>query len=227
MTTSSMAPDLSRSEQSPHCRSKGYPIRSRARGVRPTSANGASSIGNTLATYPTAKYYPHHVRNERRGRFQRPVSKASYKANMQAIITAVKNAGKIPYLAKVPYVDATNPSSPPDRSFSDQAIGDYNAAIDELAECERHFGCCPRSLFLVPDPPGELATAFTRTGEVTSRWRPCGSTYCPDWRKHPLADHSTETRMTDQQVDRELEIPAGSLEVSQRMNAGSKNDSIT
>ena len=49
---------------------------------------------------------------------------ATYKANMQAIISAIKNAGKTPYLAKVPY------SWSPD--VDDSCIQVYNIAIDQL-----------------------------------------------------------------------------------------------
>jgi lysophospholipase L1-like esterase len=43
---------------------------------------------------------------------------------MQRIITAVKNGGKTPYLAKVPWTSSA--------SLSIAAIQNYNAAIDEL-----------------------------------------------------------------------------------------------
>jgi lysophospholipase L1-like esterase len=51
---------------------------------------------------------------------------------MQAIITAIINDGKIPYLAKVPYVDSSNPNFPAGVNFSDVRIQQYNQAIDEL-----------------------------------------------------------------------------------------------
>jgi lysophospholipase L1-like esterase len=99
-----------------------------------TSADGAASIAGTLSSYPSpsAKYYLILYGTNDADIGSGVVTKAAYKANMQAIITAIKNAGKIPYLAKVPYVDPTNPSFPAGLSISDGAIQQYNQAIDEL-----------------------------------------------------------------------------------------------
>ena len=114
---------------------KGYPHTVVNKGVSGhTSANGVSSISSTLSNNPSAKYFlilygTNDADNSGGGT---PVSKNAYKANMQAIITAIKNAGKVPYLAKVPYVDPTNPLFPTGVSFSDGAIQQYNQAIDEL-----------------------------------------------------------------------------------------------
>jgi lysophospholipase L1-like esterase len=107
---------------------KGYPHTVDKVGVSgDTSADGAASIGGTLGTHSNAKYYlilyGTNDADTSRG-VGYPVPKTTYKANMQAIITAVKNDGKIPYLAKVPYT--TDPLR------SDAAIRGYNAAIDEL-----------------------------------------------------------------------------------------------
>jgi lysophospholipase L1-like esterase len=86
-----------------------------------TSAVGVSRIGGLLSGNPSAKYFLIlYGTNDA----SVPVPKATYKSNMQAIITAIKNAGKVPYLAKVPFTT--------DLLRSDLAIRDYNAAIDEL-----------------------------------------------------------------------------------------------
>jgi lysophospholipase L1-like esterase len=100
-----------------------------------TAADGAASIATTLSNYPSAQYYlimyGTNDSSTTRGPGY-PFPKATYKANMQAIITAIKNAGKIPYLAKVPYVDSSNPNFPAGENFSDASIQQYNQAIDEL-----------------------------------------------------------------------------------------------
>ena len=86
-----------------------------------TSAVGAAAIDTTLATYPDANYYLIlYGTNDA----SIPVSKATYKANMQTIIDKIKAAGKTPFLAKVPYAS--------DPGFSDASIQEYNTAIDEL-----------------------------------------------------------------------------------------------
>jgi len=88
-----------------------------------TSANGAALISATLSdpVHQSARYFlVMYGTNDA----SVPVSKAAYKSNMQAIITAIRNAGKVPYLAKVPF------TTDPTRSIA--AIQDYNAAIDEL-----------------------------------------------------------------------------------------------
>lgn len=48
----------------------------------------------------------------------------SYKDNMQKIISAIQNAGKIPRLAKVPSAASVN--------YDDPSIRDYNVVVDEL-----------------------------------------------------------------------------------------------
>jgi len=100
-----------------------------------TSGNGADSIAATLSNYPSAQYYlimyGTNDSSTTRGAGY-PFPKATYKTNMQAIITAVKNAGKTPYIAKVPYVDSSNPNFPAGENFSDLSIQQYNQAVDEL-----------------------------------------------------------------------------------------------
>ncbi len=87
-----------------------------------TSADGVGAIAGTLAAHPSAQYYL--ILYGTNDAFIPAVSKSAYKSNMQAIITAVINAGKTPYLAKVPFTT--------DGLISNLAIQDYNAAIDEL-----------------------------------------------------------------------------------------------
>jgi lysophospholipase L1-like esterase/phosphodiesterase/alkaline phosphatase D-like protein len=92
-----------------------------------TSAYGAATISSTLAKYSSSINYlvlygTNDADTSNGPGF--PVPKDTYKTNMQTIITAIQGAGKIPYLAKVPYT--TSPS------LSILSIQDYNAAIDEL-----------------------------------------------------------------------------------------------
>jgi lysophospholipase L1-like esterase len=88
-----------------------------------TSADGAGKIGGTLSA-PSVQAAKYILVLYGTNDAAIPVSKASFKSNMQAIVTAIRNAGKVPYLAKVPYT--TDPLR------NDAAIQDYNAAIDEL-----------------------------------------------------------------------------------------------
>ncbi|MBP2678496.1 MAG: hypothetical protein H6Q82_1561, partial [Deltaproteobacteria bacterium] len=89
------------------------------------SAYGAANISTTLSMYPSAKYYlVLYGTNDADTYFDGPVSKATYKSNMQTIISAILAAGKTPYMAKVPYTSNVR--------YSISSILEYNAAIDEL-----------------------------------------------------------------------------------------------
>jgi acyl-CoA thioesterase-1 len=104
--------------------SKGYPIAVVNAGVSgDTSADGAATISTTLSNNPSGKYFLIMYGTNDAGQVP-PVTKSTYKNNMQTIISAVVAAGKTPYLAKVPYT--TN------SSYSIPSIQAYNAAIDEL-----------------------------------------------------------------------------------------------
>ena len=64
---------------------------------------------------------------------------------MQRIITAVKNAGKLPYLAKVPYSNGQYLAR-------NSLYQTYNQVIDQLVATEQHPGDSPGFLYLVPEP---------------------------------------------------------------------------
>jgi lysophospholipase L1-like esterase len=53
-----------------------------------------------------------------------PGYRGSYKENLQLIISAIRSAGKIPYLAKVPYATYS--------SIDISSIREYNVVVDEL-----------------------------------------------------------------------------------------------
>ncbi len=100
-----------------------------------TSFGGARSISLTLSTVARAKYFlimygtndarlPGPVPSGRGKRPGDPGYRGSYKENLQRIISAIRSAGKIPYLAKVPFT--SNPSIDISR------IREYNAVVDEL-----------------------------------------------------------------------------------------------
>jgi lysophospholipase L1-like esterase len=146
---------------------KGYPVVVANEGVSgATSANGVSLIGSTLQLYPAAKYYLILYGTNDAEVSSGPVPKETYKANMQAIVTAVRNAGKIPYLAKVPYVDPTNPSFSPGSNYSDAALQDYNRAIDELvADLANNIVVVPPDLYsLFQAHPEQLADGIHPNG---------------------------------------------------------------
>jgi len=101
-----------------------------------TSAAGAKFISLTLSTETKAKYFlimygtndarlPRVVPSGKGLRPGDPGYSESYKENLQRIISAIRSAGKIPYLAKVPY--ATSPS------IDILSIREYNVVVDELA----------------------------------------------------------------------------------------------
>jgi lysophospholipase L1-like esterase len=145
--------------------SKGYPHTVANEGVSgATSADGAASISATLAAHPSAKYYLVLYGTNDADPASGPVSKASYVANMQAIITAIQSAGKIPYLAKVPYVDPTNPSFPAGVTFIDAAIQQYNQAIDELRVSNNISVVAPDFYAWFQAHPEELADGIHPNG---------------------------------------------------------------
>ena len=147
---------------------KGYPHTVVNKGVSGhTSADGVSSISSTLSNNPSAKYFLIlYGTNDADNSTGPPVPKNLYKANMQEIITVIKNAGKIPYLAKVPYVDPTNPSFPAGLSFSDAAIQQYNQAIDELvADPLNNISVIPPNFYSwFLSNKGQLADGFHPNG---------------------------------------------------------------
>jgi lysophospholipase L1-like esterase len=116
--------------------SKGYPNTIANWGVDgATSAAGAKFISFTLSTAPWAKYFlVMYGTND--ARMPRPAAsgkgkgpgdpgyRGSYKDNMQRIISAIRSAGKIPCLAKVPYTTM--------HSIDILSIREYNVVIDEL-----------------------------------------------------------------------------------------------
>jgi len=107
---------------------KGIPQNIANEGVGGTSSeDGAGSISSILSRHPNAKYflilYGTNDAFTNSGAFV-PVPRDEYKNNMRVIISAIKAAGKTPYLAKVPHTT--------DPRYSDDSIRQYNAAIDEL-----------------------------------------------------------------------------------------------
>jgi lysophospholipase L1-like esterase len=103
-----------------------------------TSGGGASRIGVVLRQYSNASVvFVQYGTNDARA--SPPVSTNDFKSNMQKIITAVKNAGARPLLAKIPsgYTGSGSMRPPCDDSSAsakafDQRIRDYNQAISEL-----------------------------------------------------------------------------------------------
>jgi len=117
--------------------SKGFPITVANWGASgATSAAGTRLISLTMSTVPWAKYFliqygsndarlPRAISSGKGLRPGDPGYRGSYKENLQRIISAIRSAGKIPYLAKVPYT--THPS------LDISSIREYNVVVDELA----------------------------------------------------------------------------------------------
>ena len=137
---------------------KGYPHNVVNEGISgDTSADGVRRISTTLFNHPSAKYFL-VIYGTNDGKFANgPVSSATYKANMQAIISAIKNAGRTPYLAKVPY------SSSP--AVDDSRIQAYNAAIDQLV-AENGISVTPPDFYnYFKANPGQLADGIHPNGQ--------------------------------------------------------------
>jgi len=117
-------------------KSKGFPITVANWGAGgATSAAGTRLISLCLSTVPWAKYFlvmygtndaslPRPVPSGKGKRPGDPGYQGSYKDNLQKIISAILAAGKIPYLAKVPYT--TSPS------IDILSVREYNVVVDEL-----------------------------------------------------------------------------------------------
>jgi lysophospholipase L1-like esterase len=114
-----------------------------------TSLGGAISIAMTLSTVPGANYFliMYGTNDARRpapvpsGRGKRPGDlgyRGSYKDNLQRIISVIRSAGKIPYLAMVPYTTM--------RSIDISSIREYNEVVDELV-AENDIAVTPPDFF--------------------------------------------------------------------------------
>ena len=138
-----------------------------------SSADGAASISSILSKYPSAKYYlvmygSNDAYNDATtaavpsGMGLHPGDAGydgSYKDNMQKIISAILAAGKIPYVADVPYTS--------DPLRSDAMIQEYNVVIDELA--------LMNNISVVP--PSFYAYFKTHQGELADGLHPNGTGY--------------------------------------------------
>ena len=140
--------------------SKGFPITVANWGVAgATSAGGAKFISLTLSTVPWAKYFlimygtndARHSVPVPSGKGLRPGDqgyRGSYKDNLQKIISAIRSAGKIPFLAKVPYATI--------RSIDISRILEYNVVVDELV-AENDIKVTPPDFFsYFQEHPDEL-----------------------------------------------------------------------
>jgi lysophospholipase L1-like esterase len=120
---------------------KGYPHTVENEGISGhTSADGAARISSVLSNHPSAKYFLVLYGTNDAEIAAGPVSRSAYKSNIQVIIDAIKDAGKIPYLAKVPY------TTDPNRSVA--AIQGYNAAIGELV-AENNIPVAPPDFYVL------------------------------------------------------------------------------
>ena len=126
-----------------------------------SSADGAAFIAATLSKYPSANYYlVLYGTNDADTFFGGPTPSGkgllpgnagysgSYKDNMQRIISAIKAAGKTPFLAKVPFT--------PLPRYSDTIIREYNAAIDELVAANGIPVTPPDFYIHFKNSPGQL-----------------------------------------------------------------------
>ena len=87
-----------------------------------TSVEGRSLMPSILASNPQAQYFLIQYGTNDAGI---PLPSGTFKANMQQMITLVKNAGKQAYLAKAPYAKGTH-------NGLNTLIQQYNQVIDQL-----------------------------------------------------------------------------------------------
>jgi lysophospholipase L1-like esterase len=146
---------------------RGYPISIVNAGVGGVdSAYGEANISTTLLAYPNAKYYlilygtndANPFVNTPSGLGQNPAPAGSFKYNLQQMINRIKTAGKVPYLAKVPYtLDTARIAN----------ILLYNQVIDELVAANG---------ISVP-PPDFYGWFLTHQGEFADALHPNGQGY--------------------------------------------------
>jgi PKD repeat protein len=89
-----------------------------------TTVDALTYVPTVLPKHPNAEFYL-LLYGTNDSSISTDLTKAEFKANMQALITMIRNAGKEAYLAKVPYAKNQTPARL-------ARIGEYNAAIDEL-----------------------------------------------------------------------------------------------
>jgi len=94
-----------------------------------TSAVGVGYISALLNQHPDSSYFLilYGSNDAIDG-----VSTASFKSNMEAIVNSVINAGRTPYLSKVPFFNNNDPSKPVSCPTCDASIISYNNAIDQI-----------------------------------------------------------------------------------------------
>ncbi len=125
-----------------------------------TSAAGARIISLPLSTVPWAKYFlvmfgtndaslPGPVPSGQGKGPGDPGYRGTYKESLQRIISAILFAGKIPYLAKVPY--STSPS------IDISSVREYNVVVDELVTANKIAVTPPDFFSHFQKHPEELA----------------------------------------------------------------------
>ena len=103
--------------------SKSYPHTIINKGIAgDTSVEGQSLMPSILASNPQAQYFLIQYGTNDAGI---PLPSGTFKANMQQMITLVKNAGKKAYLAKIPYAKGAY-------TGRNTLIQQYNTVIDQL-----------------------------------------------------------------------------------------------
>ena len=148
----------------------GYPVTVMNEGVGgDTTSDGVSRIGPVLAAHPDANYVLIlYGTNDSDSLWGDPVESGlglspgdpgyagSFKANMQAIVSAVIAAGKIPCLAKVPYSTVAR--------YDTSSIQEYNQVIDGLVAANSIPTTPPDFYSWFYNHPGELADGVHPNG---------------------------------------------------------------
>jgi lysophospholipase L1-like esterase len=136
------------------------------------SSNGLSRLPDVLSAYPRSQYFLILFgTNDSTGSLPVPSGlglmpgdpgyDGSFKDNMQSIITAIMEAGKIPYLAKVPITfgscSTCEPFPDPDTAPRNVIIREYNEVIDELRAANGIDAAAPDFYNYFRQHPEELA----------------------------------------------------------------------
>ena len=153
-----------------------------------TSANGANRVSATRTRHSSAQYWLIQFgTNDANATMPRPSGKGlqsgdpgysgSYKDNLQRIITTLRNAGKIPLLAKVPITlgpcSTCAPYSNPLTASRNLLIQEYNDVVDELVDKLVAAGVIPVSY----TPPDFYSYFAAHQNEFSDNLHPNGNGY--------------------------------------------------
>ncbi|HWP93828.1 MAG TPA: GDSL-type esterase/lipase family protein, partial [Thermodesulfobacteriota bacterium] len=173
---------------------KGYPHTVKNEGVSGNlSIDGLNRVSTMLSSHPDSQYLL-ILFGTNDAKSSPPVPSGmglnpgdpgyngTFKDNVQRIIDAVINEGKIPLLAKVPYALGSSsngtPFPDPDTAPQNMLIQEYNVVIDELISAN-NIQVSPPDLFVAPDLYNHFRNNYLNNGgsEYADNLHPNGTGY--------------------------------------------------